>query len=286
MGAVRDTIQVGVDILKSTVSDKTGRILLQIGNAIGQVAASDNVEQWQHNGFASRAPAAVPGKKAAQAVIVRRGSHDVSIAEQDERGLELYGNLADGETAVYAAGKDGNSQGRTLYKDDGSVTQYTTDTNTKDGKSVYARVAKGSDAATGAPDGFSWVGPWGTVKFDATGFHVRHISGASFSMGGISGQPAPLDQISSYITMQAGTINGIASAQSFGVGAPTPLALKEAVEKAIMSLQQQITALAGVIDVMPKGTLTPVVAAVPAIAAGTAAVSAAVTLLPATTSST
>ena len=213
MGRFSDAIQVGVDILKSTVSDKTGRILLQTGNAIGQVAGSDNVEQWQHNGFASRAPAAVPGKKAAQAVVVRRGSNDISLAEQDERGLELYGNLADGETCVYAAGADGASQGRALFKNDGSVSLLTTDTNTKDGKVVSLRVA---------PTEMRFTAPWGSLVFDASGLHIKTKSGNTrLDMGGISipGLPSALTApLSSYICLTAGVIKNAAASVFNGAG--------------------------------------------------------------------
>ncbi len=285
---------IGVDILNAVRSTITNSILFQTGNAVTQQVESDGVESWQHAGFCSVPSNPVAGQSACQGIVIKRGDIDVCIATRDTRTNDRTGNLKAGETCVYASGHDGNSQGRTLYKNDGSITHYTTDTNTAEGKSVYSRTAKGVDDATGAPDGFTWAAPWGTMKFDATGFHVVHVSGAEFHMGGIYGMPAPLDQISSYIKMQAGTINGSASAQSFGFGANQPLALQPAVQAAITALQTQVAvqaaawaALGALTGPIVGAMIQPVAAAVVTpTAVGTAAVVAAELVMPATTSST
>jgi hypothetical protein len=273
-------IQVGYAILATTVSKATSKILVQLGDMRG-ATDTDNAEWWQHIGFASRPSKAVKDKSAAQGVVVKGGDRDTCIASQDARGVELYGNLQDGETCVYAAGPDGTAQGRALFKGDGSVTLYTTADNTPDGLSVYFRVA---------PDGFEFVAPWGTLKFDGTGLHVLHASGASIDLGGLYNIPGfdqpPLNTLTSYVTLQAGTINSKSSAQSFGVGTPTPLAGSVAVLQAIAGLQAQIAALAAVIDAKPPGSLPLVVAAAPAIATAAESVAAATLLIPATTSST
>lgn len=202
-------IRRGVDILTTTVDRVTNKILAQTGNVVGEVAESDNVEWWQHVGFSSRPSNPTKGKTAAQALVMEEGGHDIAFASQDTRSQEIYGNLKPGETCFYAAGADGLGQARVIGKADGSINIYTTDTNTKDGKAVYFRVA---------PDGFSFVAPWGSVKFDSTGFHINHSSGASFNLGGIYGLPGPLSDIASYVRMQAGSLNVSASAQSMGVG--------------------------------------------------------------------
>jgi hypothetical protein len=185
MGGLGGMIQVGIDILSSSISDKTKRILLATGNAIGQVAGSDNVEQWQHNGFASRPPKAQPGKAAAQAVVIRRGSNDVSVAEQDERGLELKGAMADGETAVYAAGEFGDGQARTLYKADGSVTHYTRQGNSPSGTGMMIQlnaqtgginmVDAFGNGLTSGPDG--WVMTSGGAGLKLTKSGDIHLVG-------------------------------------------------------------------------------------------------------------
>ncbi len=169
---------IGVDILKSTVSAVTNKIFIQIGDAIGQTTLADNVSWWQHVGFASRPPIPVPGKQAAQAVVIKRGDRDIAIASQDLRGLETYGNLADGETCVYAPGADGNSQGRVILKDDGSVALYTTDSNAPGGNMVMLRISP--------QGGLEFTSQWGSLTFDQTGFHVRTQAGPRLDMGGIS----------------------------------------------------------------------------------------------------
>ncbi len=270
-GGIKGIVQAGFDILTTSVNAVTGKILAQIGNAVGQTVDSDSAEWWQSVGFTSRPSKPEAGKQAAQAVVLRKGDHDICIASQDLRGLELYGKLDHGETAIYAPGPDGTAQARVLLKKDGSINLYTTSDNTADGDSVYARVA---------PDGFLFNAPWGTIRWDDTGFHILHSSGASFDVGGIYGLPSPLDQIASYVKMQAGTINMSSSSTSNGLAGTFPLANATAVQVAITGLQAQITAMAAVIDAMPKGTLAPVVAAVPAIAAGTATVAGTATLIP------
>src|SRR3990167_5738707 len=175
-------LKVGVDILTTTVNKTTGKILAQVGSVTEQTTDGDNVEWWQHVGWASRPSKPDAGKKAAQGLTLSAGDHDVCIASQDVRCLDQYGNLDFGEFCAYAAGEDAKAQARIIGKKDGSVTLFTTDDNTKDGKSVYFRVA---------PDGFMWVAPWGKLVFDATGFHLLHASGASFDLGGIGGGPPP-----------------------------------------------------------------------------------------------
>jgi len=82
--------------------------------------------------------------------------------------------------------------------------------------------------------------------------HINHTSGAQLSLGGIYGMPGPLEQISSYIRMQAGTLNVNASVQSFGgeVG-HAPLANATV-------LQQILTLLVPALVGTPVPGLTPV----------------------------
>jgi|GEM_PF-3533692 len=278
-------IQVGYAVLRTTVSAVTGKIQAQLGDVRGE-AETDNADWVQQPGFISRPPKAQKGKAAAYAVVVKGGDRDTVVGAVDLRGLELAGLINDGDTVVYAAGEEGTSQGRVALKGDGSVTLFTTDDNTNDGKSVYMRVA---------PDGFMWVAPWGTIRFDATGFHVLHDSGAAFDLGGINGLPAPLDVISSYIKMRAGTIGGASSVTSFG-GNGKPLASASDVFDALANLQSQINAIANAFTSFAAMSAAPTVtgsalaaasAPVPGVVAQGAAVTAAAQLtLPTTTSST
>lgn len=142
-----DSIKVGIHVLRTTIDATTKRILCQIGRVFGkgQVVA-ENVQWWQHVGFASRPPKAVPGDEAAQAIVLSRGGTDIAIASQDLRGLEIYGNLSDGETCVYSTGEDGNAQARALFKKDGSISLYTRKGNTSSGAGMLIQM----DAANGA----------------------------------------------------------------------------------------------------------------------------------------
>ena len=173
-------------VLATVVDSVTNKIRAQLGDVRG-ATDSDNAAWVQHVGFASRPSKASPGKAAAQVVAIHESDQDVCIGSQDERGLELYGNLKDGETAIYGSGEDGTSQGRTLYKTDGSVTLLTTDDNTKTGKVVALRLA---------PDGLSFNAPWGSFTFDAAGFRLRTKAGPKIEMGGLDlsslGVPAAL----------------------------------------------------------------------------------------------
>ncbi len=175
---------IGIDVLQTSVNPVTGKILAQIGDVVGQSTDGDNVEWWQQVGFASRPAKPDAGKAAAQAVVIKQGNQDVAIASQDVRGLNIYGNLKDGETCVYGPGEDGNSQGRVLIKSDGSVTLYTTDSNTSVGNPVALRISPSG--------GLEFTSQWGSMVFDQTGFHVRTQAGPRLDMGGIGlpGVPA------------------------------------------------------------------------------------------------
>lgn len=150
-------IQYGLHVLRTTVSEKTKKILVQLGNAIGKTADSDNNEWVQHVGFVSLAPKAEAGKRAAYTVVIRQGNRDIVIGSQDLRGLELAGQMEDGDTCIYAPGPDGKGQARTIYKGNGSIHHYTRVGNSEDGKGI-------------------------TVQLDAEGNAVRILNGAGFGI--------------------------------------------------------------------------------------------------------
>ena len=273
-------VDVGIDLLTTVVNATTARIFAQTGDVVSQTKDSDGVEWWQHAGFASRPPKADPGKKAAQAVVLKTSDRDVCIASVDNRGLDLYGNLAEGETCVYAAGEDGESQARRILKKDGSAAIFTTSDNTADGQSVYFRVAK---------DGFRFVAPWGTLKFDATGFHILHSSGASFDLGGIFGVPgfdsAPLNSLTSYVRMQAGSVITASSTQALGTGPSKPLASAPEVVLALNALQTQIDALLVAVGAAGPGGPAAVTTAKLTMTPAAGIVSASANTIPSTTQS-
>ncbi len=146
-------IQVGFDVLTTTVDKTTKKITAQLGSVTGKTTDTDGAEWWQHYGFASRPPKPKSGKEAAQAVVVRMGDHDVVIASQDLRGLALYGNLDHGETAIYAAGEDGKGQARILLKKDGSVSMYTLQGNAEGGSSCTIQLLASGEINLASPLG-------------------------------------------------------------------------------------------------------------------------------------
>jgi len=265
MGApdLRSLIHYGYDILTTTVDKVTGKILAQLGDVHKETTDTDNAEWVQPIGIASRPSNPEKGKQAAQAICVRMGDHDVCIGAIDMRALDLYGNIKPGETCVYAAGADGTAQGRIMLKGNGSITIFTTSDNTKNGNALYFRVS---------PTGLEFVSDFGTLKFDSSGFHINHASGARFDLGGISGMPAPLDQLSSYIRMQASSLTVNSTCQSFGADAGhVPLASSTAVKAIVTAIQTEIAALqAAVLAMSAAPTLAVVGAPAAAAASGTA----------------
>lgn len=137
-------------MLKSSVSAKTKRILVQLGDVVNQQNESDEAQWWQHVGFRSRPPKPEAGKRATQVVMVRRGDNDVVIASNDERGQDLE-DLDDGDTMVYAPGPDGTGKARILLKGDGSI-------KAKNGTTTITVSAAG-DVTIDAPKSFSVSAP-------------------------------------------------------------------------------------------------------------------------------
>ncbi|MBX3218982.1 MAG: hypothetical protein KF795_00605 [Labilithrix sp.] len=147
-----------------------------------------------------------------------------------EKSSERFDTLPNGSVAMSA----GQGQARVITNNDGSITLFSTDDNTANGKSVYVRVA---------PDAIQFVAPWGTIRWDASGFHLLHSSGASIDLGGIYGLPAPLDALTSYVKLQAASIIGTAVTQTFGTGLDTPDSLvgKERATVVLEALQDEIS---------------------------------------------
>jgi hypothetical protein len=148
MGApdLRSLVHVGYDVLTTTVSAVTKKIRAQLGDVHHQTTDTDNAEWWQHIGFASRPPKPVAGKQAAQVVAVRAADHDICIASQDLRGLDLYGSLDHGETCVYAPGENGTGQARALFKKNGSISLYTRVGNSSSGAGMIVQLDAENDA--------------------------------------------------------------------------------------------------------------------------------------------
>ena len=127
---------------------------------------------------------------------------------------------------------------------DGTISTFTTD-QSPDQKSVFWQVR---------PNAFRQIAPWGSIQFDANGWHLKHVSQARIDLGAIDGLPAPLDALSSYITLSAATINlqatllalGSASGASDPPAKSTPLlAALGAISTALGAIQTTLAALVG-----------------------------------------
>ncbi len=198
-------IQVGADILTTSIDAKTKKILAQLGDVHRESTDTDNAEWWQHVGFASRPPKPEAKKTAAQAAVIKAGDHDIVFASQDLRGLVLYGQLDHGETCLYAPGNDGNAQARALLKKDGSINFFTKKGNATGGAGMGvfinpvgsisiashngAAILVGDDASVKVFNGSGGIQikPDGHIKI-ASAAKVE-ISGASITLGGPSALP-------------------------------------------------------------------------------------------------
>lgn len=129
----------------------------------------------------------------------------------DPRVTRNLQRLQKGSSMQYSSG-----QSRVVCDQNGAVTLYTTDNNGPSGKSVYFRIS---------PTEMRFVSPWGSMVFDATGFHVRDQSGARIDLGAIGGIPSPLSQIANYATISAAQVNVVGSLVNLGPkGAKLPIA--------------------------------------------------------------
>lgn len=258
-------------VLKTRITDKTKKVVAQIGsvNGEGQVD-SDNVEWWQHVGFVSRPPKAEKGKEAAQAVVIRQGNYDAAIASQDLRGIELAGQLKDGETCLYAPGADGEAQARMLLKADGSINLFTKAGNESGGTGMGIFINPSGAVSILNPGGAAiLVGDDGSIKLfnGSGGIQIKENGAIKISSGGA-------------LELSGGSI-------TLGGFAALPLAIGPQVVTALSAIQVQLTALAtaitGISAIPPLVALgAPALAATAtaAVTAGSVAVSAASALIP------
>lgn len=213
--------QVGLDILSTLRDSATKSILANLGDVVSEQSESDEAEWWQHVGFASRPSKASKGKVAAQAIILRSSGRDAVIGSRDLRGQELAGNLAEGETCVYASGENGTAQARILLKKTGMISLYTREGNTSTGGGMVFMMDPATDSITMTnslgigiiidPDGIHLTAKESSLNlqsdgnFDGVARGVMHIDGSSVVIGsaavpvanaaltgptGISGKPS------------------------------------------------------------------------------------------------
>lgn len=270
-----DVVDVGIDVLGTdiTASGATqNTISAQTGDSTSAQVSSANCEWWQHVGFASRPPKAIPGQPACQAVTINRGDRDICIATADKRSQAIYGNLKEGESCMYAAGIDGNAQGRVICKQSGAVALVTTDSNTASGHTMYLKLDP--------VKGFEMSLPWGRMTFGPNGFHVLHSGGARIDLGAIAGLPGPLAALGSYVKIEGGIASVKGGAVSLGTdggaGNAAAVVLLTSLLTAINTLAAAIAAVPAAIGVAPSAS--------PAVATALAAVVTANTAYAATAS--
>ncbi len=84
MVAALELLQVGLHVLKTTISGTAKTVLAQLGNVAGTgVAERDQAEWFQHDGFISLPPTATPGKSASEVVSATIGA---TFATETVRG--------------------------------------------------------------------------------------------------------------------------------------------------------------------------------------------------------
>jgi hypothetical protein len=208
-------------VLTSRIDD-TGAVMLGLGDTKSEESADEEAVLLQASGIVSVPPVG------AEALSLETSAGYITIASRDIRSGKIAGRMQPAETTVYAPG----SQACTLYKLDGSVTQFTTHDNTDNGKSVYSMVA---------PTGFTRFMPHGKETFDERGFHVLHASGARIDLGAISGLPGPLSALGSYAGLSAKIVRIEGSIISLGTtaGSPEPVAKATTLYSLLTSLQAE-----------------------------------------------
>lgn len=92
------------------------------------------------------------------------------------------------------------------YHADGTITDWVSTTNEPDGQGIFWQIG---------PAGIVFESPFGSLRFDATGFHVRDRSGARIDAGS-AGLPAPFSALGSYAGISAGIVSVEGSATSLG----------------------------------------------------------------------
>lgn len=141
----------------------------------------------------------------ASVLVAREGGKALAFPLSDPRITEKLPPLKKGESVQY-----GPAANFFRCHADGALSMFTTADGTPTGPTVYFR---------SATDGLTYEAPWGRLRYDATGFHVRTHAGASIDAGGFAA-PAPLDTLSSYYKVRASSASLEASVVRLG---PTTL---------------------------------------------------------------
>ncbi len=251
----------------------------QIGDGTREVEHFGEIDHFNGLGLTAR-PFPANDSGHAETLVDRNvaGTTGVAIGGRDERCADMYGALGPGDTCVHATGPSHSAQ--MMCKEDGSVTMVTTDDGTATGRSVFWQTDK---------DAFRGVAPWGRLTFDATGFHVRHHTGARIDLGGVGGLPAPLDSMGAYVSISAPVLRLTGGAVAIGQGLGDAAAKATPTLAVLAAIATSLTAIGAALNginvaLVPTGSASVAVTpATAAIVAAVSAISTAATLIPATT---
>lgn len=204
-------------------------------------------------GFASRAPAAELSPegeivRSCSLLVATKGNRTHAWLAGDSRTTALLPPLKLGETVQY--GPKGNF---VRCHEDGSVSIFTSDDGTVNGKSIYFQVR---------PDGFTYAAPWGKMTFGPEGFHVLHTSGARIDLGSLSA-PAPLNALASYVKIAAAIvqIESTVSAEGTAAGTPEPIAKATSLLSLLTTMQASLTAIGAALTALGNGSAGAAIAA-------------------------
>lgn len=257
--------------IESTKFD-TDDFLSVTAEALASGGTHGAIELFHPYGFAGRPIDKDKSNAACSMWTMIDGSQGYGFALNDGRIQSKLPTILPGEAFQY--GPTGNF---VRCHADGRVSMFTTDDATVNGRTV---------ALTIGPTGLVFNAPWGNIKFDPSGFHVIHSSGARIDLGSIGGLPSPLGALSSYAKMSAATVGLQGSAVTTG----HPAGIADAVAKSTptvaslnavsLALDSVGAALSAITAILANGAAAPASAlAVTAITAAHGAILAASTTI-------
>lgn len=232
--------------------------LAVIPETFGPTKSIGSIELSHSYGFASRPVDKDASGSACGAYYAVEGSQGYMWLANDGRYQSLLPEIKQGESFQY--GPTGNF---VRCHADGRVSLFTTDDATVNGRTVALSIG---------PTGLVFNAPWGTLKFDPTGFHVLHSSGARIDLGACGGLPAPLSALASYATLSAALTHVEGSVVNVGASSPTSEPAAKALQTvlALESIQTALTTIAGLLAAIAT-TPAGATAAASAVTAATAA---------------
>lgn len=152
------------DVLHSEVDDETKTITHQTGNAFaGETEASSECEDYTCPAGIASIPPPPTGdgeeREAAQFFKKNESDHDAILGHRDLRMNWIYGKLDQGETCVYAGGKDCKAQARSFWKADGSIAHTTAEGNAVGGSTFGVFITTGGSIDSVGKDCASLIRP-------------------------------------------------------------------------------------------------------------------------------